>query len=122
MKQNNKKGLSLVELMASLVVLTLAMTFAIQLFYVGAKATSNSKGMDDDTKAIVQYFETADPAALSEMAAAGTAAMTDQTSAAFSVTIGGVSFTNDAANPMKTVTVDTGETKTTLSILKNSMG
>ncbi|MEG3074401.1 MAG: prepilin-type N-terminal cleavage/methylation domain-containing protein, partial [Ruthenibacterium sp.] len=66
-KRNSKKGISLVELVCAMVVLTLAVTFGLQLYFVGTKATANSARLDTASEAIVHSFETGDSSKLADM-------------------------------------------------------
>ncbi|MEG1176937.1 MAG: hypothetical protein RSA17_04620 [Ruthenibacterium sp.] len=116
-KRNSKKGISLVELVCAMVVLTLAVTFGLQLYFVGTKATMNSARLDTATELIVHEFETGDSTKLWDMPGWTQPRPQDNT---ITVNIGGVSLTD--TSPVMTETVEEGTLKTQLTIRKESIG
>lgn len=121
MKQrcNNKKGISLIELMCSLVVVSLAVLFGLQLYFVGAKATRNSTLLDDANEAVVHYFESGDKTKLE--AYNNTGVFTEVTTdVSFTLLFGTGKI--DVTAPALVETVEQADIKTRMSILKGSIG
>lgn len=54
----NKKGMTLVELICGIAVLSIAMMFGVAVFAVGAKGYARGAGLQTQVNAVARYFET----------------------------------------------------------------
>ena len=120
--KNNKKGVTLIELICGLAIVALAIVFVVQLMYVGAIGYSRSAILDKNVQGIAAYFETGSEAQMQADKSSGATAVVAKKNVEVTITFGPIPFKVPSVVETATVTDKDGKTKAQLSCLSASIG